>query len=194
MVKRELGSYPGRGMIREMAKTPRVSPTFQKRKKELAMKADAAMTRNVICIEVDESVRDARDIMKEWEIRHLPVTEDGKLVGILSDRDLLILGERAQNGDLLLPNVTVEEAMTEDPITCDRFADLESIGQTMLNEKIDSLPIVAEDGELIGLITSSDLIQLLVDRERLATSKPMSFRFNLHRKSKKTIEVPANRT
>lgn len=148
------------------------------------MKADAAMTRNVICIDADDSAIDAWEIMKEWDIRHLPVTNEGKLVGILSDRDVLLMASRNDEGEPQIPNVPVGDAMTRDPITCDTHADLETIGQIMLDEKIDSLPVLSDDGELIGLITSSDLIQLLVDRERVGNAIP--FQFKLHRKPRYT--------
>lgn len=150
------------------------------------MKVDAAMTRDVICVESQDSLLDAQEIMKEWEIRHLPVTSDGCLVGILSDRDILVNAAKTDAGELVLPSMTVAEAMTRNPITCDVDADLASIGQTMLDEKIDSVPVVDGDGDLVGLITSSDLIQILVDRERMVLGRPIPFAFKLHRSVRRT--------
>ncbi len=145
------------------------------------MKVDSAMTRDVICIEANDSLTDAQEIMREWEIRHLPVTLDGHLVGIMSDRDVLRYAIRTEDGEVVLPAVTVAEVMTRNPITCELDADIASIGQTMLDEKIDSVPVVDGDGDLVGLITSSDLIQILVDRERMAVGRPIPFNFKLHR-------------
>ncbi len=145
------------------------------------MKVDSAMTRDVICIESSESLSDAQEIMREWEIRHLPVTLDGHLIGIMSDRDVLRHAVKTDEGEIVLPAITVAEVMTRNPITCDSDADIASIGQTMLDEKIDSVPVVDDDGDLVGLITSSDLIQMLVDRERISLGRPIPFSFKLHR-------------
>jgi CBS domain-containing protein len=150
------------------------------------MKVDSAMTRDVICIEANDCLIDAQEIMREWEIRHLPVTQDGHLVGILSDRDVLAHAIKTEAGELLLPSIPIAEVMTRNPITCDVDADIASIGQTMLDEKIDSLPVVDDDGDLVGLITSSDLIQILVDRERMALGRPIPFAFKLHRSVRRT--------
>ena len=150
------------------------------------MKVDSAMTRDVICIESSESLSDAQEIMREWEIRHLPVMLDGHLIGIMSDRDVLRHAIKTDDDELVLPAITVAEVMTRNPITCDADADIASIGQTMLDEKIDSVPVVDVDGDLVGLITSSDLIQMLVDRERMALGGPIPFSFKLHRSVRRT--------
>ncbi len=144
------------------------------------MRASAAMTRDVVCITSDDNLQDAYEIMTEWEIRHLPVMEGEELVGILSDRDVLLRSKLDVDGDLAVPNQSVSEAMTRLPIVCSPQESIAEIGQAMLDHKIDSVPIVGNDGELVGLVTSSDLIQLLIDKERAQLTHPIPLRFAVH--------------
>lgn len=143
------------------------------------MKANAAMTRNVVCIEADDSLIDAHQIMTEWEIRHLPVLSDRKLVGILSDRDVLIHASQGENG-LEVPDRPVEDVMTPNPITCRATSDVSTIGETMIEHKIDCLPVVDEDGEIIGLVTSTDLIELLISKEPPSARRTLPFRYQVY--------------
>lgn len=138
------------------------------------MRAITAMTRDVVCVLPSDSLSDAHQIMIEWEIRHLPVLEGTRLVGILSDRDIMI---RARMGDdgMEIDDVTVGEAMTPDPITCAPGSAIASIGSAMTRHKIDSLPVVDADGALVGLVTSTDLIEILVGREEADASLPLRF-------------------
>lgn len=143
------------------------------------MKASAAMTRNVVCIEASDSLRDAYEIMTEWEIRHLPVLEGQTLVGILSDRDILVHAERNSDGMLEVEPLSVSDAMTEQPITCRESTPITSIGETMLEHKIDSIPVVDADLQIVGLITSSDLIELLLAKEQTHLNRPMPLKYSI---------------
>jgi len=128
------------------------------------MKVSRAMTREVVCVSPKHSLTNAYELMTEWGIRHLPVVDGRRLVGIISDRDLLLSGMRTERGVAFPPQV-VEEIMTPRPLTCRRNALLGEVAGLMLDHKIDSLPVTDLDGELIGLVTSTDLVALLRDRE-----------------------------
>lgn len=128
------------------------------------MKVSNAMTRDVVCVTPDRSLADAYDLMTEWTIRHLPVIEGDSLVGILSDRDVLLASERGVHG-VDVPDIQVAEVMTRDPITCRRSTPIGEVSIIMLENKIDCLPVVDAEGSLVGLVTSSDLISLLQRRE-----------------------------
>jgi CBS domain-containing protein len=143
------------------------------------MKAMQAMTRNVVCIHEDDSIEAARDIMKEWDIRHLPVVRDRMLVGILSDRDLLLHtnGERIA-GDGQVADRTVRETMTKKPITCNPTDSISHIAGLMVDNKIDCIPVVEEDdGELVGLVTTVDMLDLLREKEILDASRTAPWNF-----------------
>lgn len=144
------------------------------------MKAVTAMTRNVVTIEPSQSLKDAHEIMIEWSIRHLPVVQNRKVVGILSDRDVLIHASRGKNG-LAVPSLQVKEAMTAMPMTCQSSAAVGKIARMMIEHKIDSLPIVNPEGELVGLVTSSDLLELLAEREDMTDGRVITFQYTIHR-------------
>ena len=130
------------------------------------MNTSAIMTRDVVVVSPTMPVGVAARLMQRGHIRHLPVIEARKLVGILSDRDLVKhAAER-----------TCGEAMTPAPVTCSQDASVGRVASLMLEYKIDSIPIVSVSGTLIGLVTSTDLLGLLVDR---AQAQVLPFEFKL---------------
>ena len=136
------------------------------------MKALHAMTRNVVCVNEGDSLEAARDIMKEWEIRHLPVMRDNKLVGILSDRDVLLYSHSESAGNVQVDDHSVEEVMTKNPITCNASDSVSHIAGLMIDNKIDCVPITETNlGGLLGVVTSTDLLDLLRERDLLEVSR-----------------------
>jgi CBS domain-containing protein len=130
------------------------------------MNTSAVMTRDVVVVSPTVSVAVAARLMQRVHVRHLPVVEARKLVGILSDRDLV-----KQAAD-----ATCGQAMTPAPVTCSQDASVGRVASLMLEYKIDSIPIVSVSGTLIGLVTSTDLLGLLVDR---AQAQVLPFEFKL---------------
>lgn len=118
------------------------------------MKTAALMTRHVVVVTPSVTVGAAADLMRRFRVRHLPVLESGRLAGVLSDRDLLRHDAASSCG----------EVMTPSPITCSPAAPISRIARLMLDNKIDSVPVVDEAGGLVGLVTSADLLSLLLDR------------------------------
>jgi acetoin utilization protein AcuB len=135
------------------------------------MKTVVVMTRDVVVVAPTASAAAARRMMRRRGIRHLPVVDGGHLVGVLSDRDLL-------RADALPPEpapITCGEVMTPAPVTCPPDASVGRVAELMLQHKIDSVPVVGLDGRLVGLVTSTDLLGLLVEREGV-TMLPFDFR------------------
>jgi CBS domain-containing protein len=124
------------------------------------------MTRDVLVVSPTVSVGIAARLMKRAHVRHLPVVEARKLVGILSDRDVV----------KHVADTTCGEAMTPAPVTCSQDASVGRVASLMLEHKIDSIPVVSVSGALIGLVTSTDLLGLLVDR---AQAQVLPFEFKL---------------
>ena len=151
------------------------------REREVAeMNTTALMTRDVVVVSPTVSVGAAAHLMKRLNIRHLPVIDDGRLVGILSDRDLLTHGS----------GVACAEAMTAAPVTCSPEASVGRVAQLMLEYKIDSMPILTPSGRLTGLVTSTNLLGLLVDREQ-AQVLPFDFRLRIARSESEARAVAA---
>lgn len=127
------------------------------------------MTPNPTTVRPDDTLRTAQEYMFGCECRRLPVVdENGRLVGIITDRDVrlalnspLILRERWQD-DLLVNQTTVEVCMTPDPFTIGPDAPVEDAITLLLERKISGLPVLDGD-ELVGIITITDLLVALRD-------------------------------
>ena len=126
------------------------------------------MNPNVITVDADDSMLDATKLLKEHSIRHLPVLEKGKLVGVITDRDL----KRASPSDAttleahellyLIANIKVREIMTRNPITVPYNFTIEEAAEILLQAKISGMPVVDKDGDVIGTITQTDLFKVLI--------------------------------
>lgn len=129
------------------------------------------MRGRVITVQRDETVDRAQMLMAIHGIRHLPVLEGRRLVGVISDRDVLGImvqqrrgtcGTRAGKTYFLPPGVRVEEAMTADPVVVASGTDIEEAARLLLTRKIGCLPVV--DGErVVGIITESDILGVFTE-------------------------------
>jgi len=121
------------------------------------------MATDLVTVRPHQSARHAYRLMRDHRFRHLPVVEDGQLVGILSDRDLRPV--------LLSPTLTrarVGELMSEDLTTVVPDASVEEAASLLVVKKIGCLPVVA-DGRLVGIVTETDLLAVLVELLGLLT-------------------------
>jgi CBS domain-containing protein len=130
------------------------------------MKVRDIMTREVVTAGRNDALTLADDLMKTKGIRHLPVVEDGRLVGILTQRDLfqaamssaMGFGEKARKE--FLKTVLVKEVMTEEVVTIAPDADAREAARRMLDRKVGCLPVL-EDTKLAGIVSESDLLRVL---------------------------------
>lgn len=114
----------------------------------------SVMTPFPYSIPSDAALRRARHMMLEHEVRHLPVVHAGKLVGVISDRDL----KRALDPDLGLPpenELFVDDVMVRDPFIAKSTDPLDEVLLGMAEEHIGSVLVVRE-GKLVGVFTSTD--------------------------------------
>lgn len=126
------------------------------------------MSKNVVSIGEDESMQRATAIMKERNIRMLPVVRKGKLVGVISDTDL----KRASASDAttldvhellyLLSKIKVKDIMTKNPVTVPVDWTVEEVAETLLKHKISGMPVVDSQGEVVGVITRDDVFKVLI--------------------------------
>jgi acetoin utilization protein AcuB len=131
------------------------------------MRAKDMMTKNPITITPDTLVLDAQKIMKQKNIRRLPVVEKGKLVGIVTKYDLLEAEPSPATSlsiyelNYLLSKMKVKEIMEKNPVTITPdtpFEDALRIGQ---EKKVGSFPVV-DKGRLVGIATESDIVRFLI--------------------------------
>ncbi len=105
-----------------------------------------------------QTLAEAHQAMRERGVRHLPVVEDGKLVGVVSQRDLYLL-ETLRGVDV--GRELVEEAMTDDPFVVGPAASLEEVAEAMANRKHGSA-VVVDNAAVVGIFTSTDALRALV--------------------------------
>jgi acetoin utilization protein AcuB len=116
------------------------------------------MTAPVHTIGVQEPLAEAHELMNRYAIRHLPVLEGGKLVGMLSQRDLHLI-ETLKDVDPEV--VTVEEAMNQDILTVKPEASLEEVARQMAEHKYGSAIVIRDDRHVLGIFTSTDALRVL---------------------------------
>ena len=132
-------------------------------------KVSDIMTTNVVTISLDERLDLVDEIMTSGEIRHMPVTRGGAVVGLLSQRDLLraklstVIEHSEEDRKDLLEATDVEKVMTEDVEFADPNEPVTHAAKRMLDMKIGCLPVIGEGNELLGLITETDVMRYFVE-------------------------------
>jgi nucleotide-binding universal stress UspA family protein/CBS domain-containing protein len=105
----------------------------------------------------DEKLSKIQARMHEGNFRCAPVLDNGRLVGLVTDRDV-----RANMGRL--DSVEAKYAMTENPVTVSPTTPLHDAARMLLEQKIDGLPVL-EDGQLVGVITNSDIMRAFLEED-----------------------------
>ena len=123
------------------------------------------MRREFVSLEAGDPLDFADQIMRLGRIRHLPVVSQGRLVGIVSNRDLLsaslskILEFTGERQKAFLGTVDVQEVMARDVQTVPPETTLDEAARLMLRHKIGCLVVAGPEGTPLGLLTESDLIR-----------------------------------
>lgn len=124
------------------------------------------MTQPVVTVDRNAPCDEADAAMERHGIRHLPVLDEGRLVGIVGRHDLMrsalafALGYGERGRAKLLHTLTVKEVMRERMVTIGPGQPAAEAARLLLDHRIGCLPVL-EDGELVGIVTSSDLLRLL---------------------------------
>ena len=132
------------------------------------MKVKDRMSENPVVLSPDDTLREARRLIRELGFRRFPVVEDGRLVGIVTDRDVrqadmssAVVQER-RYVEYLLDRIQVRGIMTPNPATVTPETPLEEAARIILEMKIGGLPVVEND-RLVGIITETDLVRTLIE-------------------------------
>ncbi len=132
------------------------------------MLVEQRMSRPVIAIRPDMPIHDAQNLFKQEQIRRAPVVKDGKLIGIVSDQDLINATPSQATSlnrwemNYLLSKLTVKDIMTKNVITIDENTPIEQAARIMADEKIGGLPVM-RDGKVAGMITETDLFKVFLE-------------------------------
>ena len=126
------------------------------------------MSKDVVTIGPEESMLKAVNLIKEKDIRMLPVLKDGNLVGVVTDRDV----KRASASDAstleihelmyLISKVKVRDIMSKKVVTVPDDFTVEETAEVMLKNRISGVPVVDEGGKVVGVITQTDLFKVLI--------------------------------
>lgn len=122
----------------------------------MSKKVKEVMTALPHTIGHDMDLKKAQEMMKEYNCHHLPVLDGGKLVGVLSSRDLQ-MAVSIKNED-----VAVEDIMADDAVIVSPDDVISNVAQKMIDESVGSVIISAAEGEPWGIFTSTDALKLLV--------------------------------
>lgn len=126
------------------------------------------MSRPVIPIAPDMPIADALNLMKREHIRRAPVIKDGKMIGIVSDKDLLnaspsqVTSLSVWEMNYLLSKITVKEVMTKKVLSVADDTPIEEAARIMADNKIGGLPVMHGDS-VVGIITETDLFKIFLE-------------------------------
>lgn len=133
------------------------------------MQVAERMRTALVLVRPSDSVRAAWDLLREHRIRHLPVVEDGRLVGIVTDRDIRLVfpaavtaGKQGPDPFEALEKVSVGQIMTKRVFTVSPETSIADAARLLLDRRIGGLPVVR--GELlVGIITKTDILTAFVE-------------------------------
>ena len=129
------------------------------------MRVDSIMTTDVFRVRMDDTIGTIQEILSHAAFHHLLVVERDKLVGILSDRDILknispflkTLSETTRDVSIL--EKRVHQFMTHKPITVTKETSVEMAAHLLLKHHISCLPVVSSGGEVEGVVTWRDILR-----------------------------------
>ena len=126
------------------------------------------MSRPVISVSPDAPIHEVLAMFRKEHIRRAPVMKTGKLVGIVSERDLLNASPSSATTlsvwelNYLISKVTVKDVMSRKVITVDQDTPIEEAARIMADKKIGGLPVTS-GGKIVGMITETDLFKVLLE-------------------------------
>ncbi len=128
------------------------------------------MTKDAITVTVDTSMMKASKMLKENNIRRLPVVDDqGKIIGIVTDRDIKEASpSKATTLDVhelyyLLSEIKIRDIMTKNPFCVNVNGTVEKAAVVMREKKVEGLPVVDDEDRVVGIITETDIFNVMIE-------------------------------
>ena len=126
------------------------------------MRARDIMTHSPICVTPRTRLGETIEIMHSNEVRHVPVIDGKRLVGIISDRDLRALWDPAldvQVRDGRVYDRRVSDFMSADPLTVGAEDDVDEVIELLIEHRVGAIPVVNAEGVLIGIVSYIDVLR-----------------------------------
>jgi len=128
------------------------------------------MTKDVITLNHSDDLETAEHLFKSKKIRHIPVVSGTAIIGMLSYTDLLrisfadSIGEDEDSVDTTVYNMfTLEQVMAKNVISIESSTTIKKVAEILAKKEFHALPVV-DDGELVGIVTTTDLINYLIEQ------------------------------
>lgn len=122
------------------------------------MKVGNWMEKKLITIDKETTIQDAVSLMKKHSIRHLPVLEGKRLVGLVTDGDMRQIFVAS-----LIEELAIDDVMIKDPITVTVDTEIEEAAKIIYYNKIGALPVIDEGNEILGIITVADIMAAFIE-------------------------------
>lgn len=122
------------------------------------------MTSHVVTVDLDARLKDIQTLFENRGIHHVLVVDEGELLGVISDRDVLsalspfVNTASEQLRDLNTLKRRAHQVMSRDPVTVTRETDIHEAAALLLEHDISCLPVLSEDAQLEGIVTWRDLL------------------------------------
>ena len=132
------------------------------------MNVEKRMSHQVVTVQPEIQITKAHKLMAQEKIQQMPVVKNGKLVGLVSERDILkaypssVTTLSVWEIASLLEKIKVKDIMAKNVLTVQEKTSIEEAARIMVDNKIGSLPVMRED-ELVGIITEADLFNVMLE-------------------------------
>ena len=133
------------------------------------MNVEPLMTRKVITVEKDDSLLAIREIFENVKFHHLLVVDGQKLIGVISDRDLLstIPPFSEKECDAVALNKKAHQIMSRILITVDAKTSIEQAGNLLLKNNISCLPVISSQNDIEGILTWKDILSFYLENKEV---------------------------
>ena len=122
------------------------------------------MTKNIVTVNLNDLFSVAKQKMERLSVHHIPVLENNKLKGMISLIDILKYAYNAADDEALDNTLTIEKVMTSDVTVLSENDTVQMAVKILTTSGFNSLPIINSEHELVGLITSKDLLGYLLEQ------------------------------
>lgn len=129
------------------------------------------MTNKVVSVTTQDSLMEAEKLFKKNHIRHIPVTEGKKIKGMLSYTDLLRISfvdsyneEEVEVSSAVYDMLSIEQVMAKNVLTIPEESTVKDAAEILVKKEFHALPVTAENGNLVGIVTTTDIMQYLLDQ------------------------------
>lgn len=130
------------------------------------------MTRNIITVQVTDALADVSNVLRKHTIRHVPVVEGKKLVGIISKTDINrlafsgVFAGQAEIDEAVFDMLTISQVMSHRPRVVKDTETIRHVAEILATEEFHALPVVSAEDEsrLVGIVTTTDVIRYMLEQ------------------------------